>query len=109
VEANESALMDPEHGDGPGSCKSDCVDKCLYKGGSYNECIKSCAKACKAATCNGSNWEACAAGSNSSSSGVCLFLNSVWEDTCSESVTLKAFCKPFGGCSGCRKKMDSVC
>ena len=109
VGSGQSALMDSEQGDGPGTCKSNCVDTCMYKGASYAECTKSCSKACTGASCNGNNWAACAAGSNSSSSGLCLYMNSVWQKTCKQSPALQAFCDPFGGCSGCRKKMDLNC
>lgn len=108
VDDGQSALRDVE-GDGPGTCKADCVDACTSKGGSFGECTKSCAKACTGASCNGNNWAACAAGSNSSSNQLCLFMNSIWQKTCKQSPALQAFCDPFGGCSGCRKKMDQNC
>jgi hypothetical protein len=103
--------MDLDHGDGNtlGSCKGDCLEKCATKGASTTECTKKCAKACTGAGCDGNNWQSCAAGSNSSSSALCLFFNGVWELSCNKSEVLSDFCWPFGGCSGCRKKMDNAC
>jgi hypothetical protein len=109
VASAESDLMDIDHDNTGGTCKSDCMDKCEAGGGGFSECSSHCKKACTGAGCNGNNWAACGAGSNSSSPFLCHFMNKVWETTCKNSGVLEAFCIPFGGCSGCRKQMDKNC
>ena len=108
VESTSLPLMDIDN-DSIGTCKADCFDECTSLGASSSECSKSCKKACTGAGCNGNNWAACSAGSNSSSNAICKFMNKRWESTCKASGVLKAFCFPFGGCSSCRSKMDQNC